>query len=92
MVLENYEFPSKKELQELNSSKDSGIDSIYESYRYRFGESLENYEGDCLGELPSRVQITYNTVIATVASNILDQEQFQELEEISSELDGMGIA
>ncbi|MFO7794185.1 MAG: hypothetical protein R6V35_04390 [Candidatus Nanohaloarchaea archaeon] len=91
MVLENSVFPTKNEVIEFNQDLDSKIDLVYDSYSLRYNESLENYEGEAIADLPSRVQAELNTIIAYAASTLQERGQLEDFETISAQLDGMGI-
>lgn len=92
MLLENSVFPTKDEIIEFNPDLESKIDLIYDSYSLRYDESLEDYAGEPISDLPSRAQIELNTIISYSASTLETPGQLEDFETISAQLDGMGIA
>lgn len=96
MTLENYEFPNKDELIGLRAFNEEDIEGYFESYRHRYGESLEKYAGIPLDELPERAQISMNTFISKIFTQMhqelqKDEDLAQDLRNISYELKGMGV-
>lgn len=92
MLLENSIFPTKDEIVEFNVDLESKIDLIYDSYGLRYDESLEEYAGEPISDLPSRVQVELNTIISYSATTLETPSQLEDFETISAQLDGMGIA